>query len=70
MLYSEITYISGKRETIMFQDQDEANSFYNSMKNYLRNDSQPSPIIEVYDNGQEALINILNIEKVSKPKRQ
>lgn len=54
----------------MFQDQDEANSFYNSMKNYLRNDSQPSPIIEVYDNGQEALINILNIEKVSKPKRQ
>ena len=62
MLYSEITYISGKVQTIMFRNDIEANDFYNQLVNYKRNEFKNYPMIEVYDNGQEALINIMNIE--------
>lgn len=70
MLYSVITYASGKAQTIMFQDQEEADVFYKGVQNYLWNSDHPSPMYEVYDNGQEALINVLNVEKITKPSYQ
>lgn len=59
--YSKIQFVSGKERDVVFADYDEAIEFYNQAlkENITR--------IEVNDNDNPLIININNVESISKP---
>ncbi|MEY8742808.1 hypothetical protein AB9M62_25425 [Bacillales bacterium AN1005] len=61
---SEIKFISGNKEVLEFADEEKANKFYNTLLSIKKDDNHI-----FFENGlTEVLININNIETISKPK--
>lgn len=65
MWYCKVEFTSGKEKNIVFENQYKANSFYN---NILNNNKKKQRMDFINDNYDKLLINLNNIETVTKPK--
>lgn len=62
MWYCEIEFVSGKNETIVFRNKEEANRLFESL-DHIKDDY----LIDVYNNGRRKKLNIYNIVSITAP---
>ncbi|APC50382.1 hypothetical protein BME96_19050 (plasmid) [Virgibacillus halodenitrificans] len=71
MWYCTISFVSGKKENVIFPNVDEANQLFNAFPN-AEEVNQPfnakSNLVLCNNNGKRLLINFKNVEMVSEPK--
>lgn len=69
MFYCEVEFISSRDKIIIFSDEDEAMLFYDTIASHkYEKNTQNNFMIQVKNNDKEMVINMLNVETVSKPK--
>lgn len=70
MFYCEVEFVSSRDKIIIFSDEVEAMLFYDTIasQKYEKN-TQNNFMIHVTNNDKEMVINMTNVETVSKPKK-
>lgn len=61
--YSEVQYVSGKKEKVIFANEEIAKDTFNKAR-YEQHDK----LVYIEDSGRPSLINLNNVEKFSEPK--
>lgn len=63
MWYSEVQFISGIKDTIVFLSEEEASNTYNEVI------SSKERFYSFHNNGTEVTVNLNNVEKIKKPEK-